>query len=316
MIVVGGECLIDLVESDRDDGQSFLALPGGSPFNVALAAGRLGLPVAFLSQLSTDEFGTRLKRSLVESQVDLSLLPEVGSPSTLAIAGLDPETKGARYMFYTEGTAGVGLSKDLLPDALPDEVQAVHVGSFSLTMEPIASALEALVAREAEERVISIDPNIRTMLMDDPERARERLKAFLARADVIKLSDEDLEWLLPGLSAEEFARQSLNNGASLVLLTKGGDGAWAWTGAHSLGVAAAEIEVADSIGAGDTFMAATLCWLSRSGLLDKQALPILSSDHLRQLLTFASKAAGITCTRPGCDPPWLRELVAEGMLPE
>lgn len=316
MIVVGGECLVDLVESESEDGQTFLALPGGSPFNVALAAGRLGLPVAFLSQLSTDEFGTRLKRTLIESQVDLSLLAEVSSASTLAIAGLDPETKGARYMFYTEGTAGVGLSKESLPARLSVEVQAVHVGSFSLTMEPIASALKALVEREASERVISIDPNIRTMLMDDPEGARRRLKCLLAHADIIKLSDEDLEWLYPGLTAEAFARQALEHGAALVLLTKGSDGAWAWTGSHSLGVAAAEIEVSDSIGAGDTFMAATLCWLSRSELLDKKALPRLSTDHLRQLLSFASKAAGITCTRPGCDPPWLREVVSEGMLPE
>ena len=127
MIVVGGECLIDMVEREGEEGQSFLALPGGSPFNVALAAGRLGLPVSFLSRQSTDEFGRRLTAALVASEVDLSLCPTTDQPSTLAIAGLDPERKGARYLFYTEGTAGVSLSEDELPATLPAEVRALHV---------------------------------------------------------------------------------------------------------------------------------------------------------------------------------------------
>lgn len=224
MIVVGGECLIDMIEFDGEGGQSFFALPGGSPFNVALAAGRLGLPVSFLSRQSTDEFGRRLSAALEESKVDTSLCPVTGQPSTLAIAGLDPESGGVRYMFYTEGTAGVSMQEDELPPALPAEVQAVHVGSFSLTMEPIASALEALVRREAQERVITIDPNIRTMLIRDPESARERLRALLPQADIIKLSDEDLEWLEPGVDEEEFAFEKIGQGTSLVLITRGGGG--------------------------------------------------------------------------------------------
>ena len=122
----------------------------------------------------------------------------VRQPSTLAIAGFNPETKDTRYVFYTEGTAGVGLQEAELPPQLPADVRAVHVGSFALTMETIASALEALVRREAQERVISIDPNIRSMLMHDPDAARERLRRLLPLADVVKLSNEDLEWLEPG----------------------------------------------------------------------------------------------------------------------
>lgn len=311
MIVVGGECLIDMIEFDGEGGQSFFALPGGSPFNVALAAGRLGLPVSFLSRQSTDEFGRRLSAALEESKVDTSLCPVTDQPSTLAIAGLDPESGGVRYMFYTEGTAGVSMQEDELPPALPAEVQAVHVGSFSLTMEPIASALEALVRREAQERVITIDPNIRTMLIRDPESARERLRALLPQADIIKLSDEDLEWLEPGVDEEEFAFEKIGQGTSLVLITRGGEGASARGAFGSCDLPAAEIEMVDSIGAGDTFMAAILTWLAESDLLSKESLKDLSGDQMESLLSFAGRAAEITCTRAGCDPPWREELEGE-----
>jgi fructokinase len=308
MIVVGGECLIDMVEREGEGGQSFLALPGGSPFNVALAAGRLGLPVSFLSRQSTDEFGRRLTAALVASEVDLSLCPTTDQPSTLAIAGLDPERKGARYLFYTEGTAGVSLSEDELPATLPAEVRALHVGSFSLTMEPIASALEALVKREAGERVISIDPNIRPMLMQDPELARERLRALLPRADILKLSDEDLDWLEPGKDEEEFAFEMVMQGVALVLLTRGGEGASARGARGACDIPGGEIELVDSIGAGDTFMAATLAWLAEKDALSKGALKELTGEQMEDLLSFATAAAGVTCRRAGCDPPWRAEL--------
>lgn len=309
MIVVGGECLIDMVErEDEGGGQTFLALPGGSPFNVALAAGRLGLPVSFLSRQSTDEFGRRLTAALVASEVDLSLCPKTDQPSTLAIAGLDPERNGARYLFYTEGTAGVSLSEDELPATLPAGVQALHVGSFSLTMEPIASALEALVKREAGERVISIDPNIRPMLMQDPELARERLRALLPRADILKLSDEDLDWLEPGKDEEEFAFEMVMQGVSLVLLTRGGEGASARGARGACDLPGCELELVDSIGAGDTFMAATLAWLAENDALTKGALKELTGEQMEGLLSFAITAAGVTCTRAGCDPPWRAEL--------
>jgi fructokinase len=310
MIVVGGECLIDMVEVEGEDGHSFRALPGGSPFNVALAAGRLGLPVSFICRQSNDEFGRRLTAALSESRVDTSMAPESGQPSTLAIAGLDPETREARYAFYTEGTAGVGLTDDELPASLPDDLEAVHVGSFALTMEPIASALAQLVRRAAGQSVISIDPNIRTMLMDNPEAARSRLRSLLPQADIVKLSDEDLAWLEPGKDPEEFAFELVGGGVSLVVMTRGAEGASARGVRGACDIPANAIEVVDTIGAGDTFMAAILAWLSENRALTKASLEELSGEDLESLLSFAQEAAALTCGRAGCDPPWRDELGA------
>lgn len=309
MIVVGGECLIDMVESEADGrGQAFMAYPGGSPFNVAMAAGRLGLPVQFLSRLSRDAFGETLERTLEGSRVGLALCPRTGQPSTLAIAGLDPETKAARYVFYTEGTAGVGLQVEELPEALPEEVEAIHVGSFSLTMEPIASALETLVVREAQRRVISIDPNIRSMLIEDAGEARARLERLLPHAHIVKMSDEDLAWLAPGRAEDDYLRQWIEAGVSLVVLTRGGDGAKAFSAAASCEVPSLETKVGDTIGAGDTFMAAMLAWLAEQDRLRAPALVGMDEGSLQSMLDFAMRAASVTVSRHGCDPPWRDEL--------
>lgn len=306
MILSCGEALIDMLPRTTPAGEAaFAPYAGGAVFNTAIAVGRLGAPSGFFSGLSSDLFGDLLREVLRESKVDTSPAAISPRPTTLAFVRL---TDGhATYTFYDENTAGRMLSPDDLP-ALGPEVQALFFGGISLVGEPAATAYEALQAREAPHRVTMLDPNIRPGFITDPEGYRARIDRMIARADIVKLSDEDLHWLLGPGDSHDHARRLLDMGPSLVCVTEGAKGAIGHTKAGYVHVPAPRVTVADTVGAGDTFNAGLLAALWRAKLLTKSALRSLDEEALREALTLGVRAAAITVSRHGANPPWEHEL--------
>src|SRR5437867_2536115 len=261
MVLISGEALIDMLPRPDQGKGTFLAVPGGSPFNVAMALGRLGVAVQFLGRISRDHFGEELAQTLQRSRVDISLCPRTDALSTLGFVTFDSESGNARYAFYTDGTAGCVLEPADLPTRLPADVECLHFGSFSLAVEPIGTTLEELLSKHGAGRAISVDPNIRPFLIRDPVHFKARLEHFLNSAHIIKVSLEDLEWIEPGLSPERYAARRLGRGARLVVVTRGAEGAMAFSQSASAEVPAEAVKVADTVGAGDSFQAALLRWL-------------------------------------------------------
>lgn len=306
MIVSCGEALIDFLPRALPGGErSFAPFAGGSPMNVAIAGARLGEPTAFFGGLSTDLFGDQLRAALGESGVDISFANISERPTTLAFVDLN--NGDARYAFFDEHSAGRMLTEVDLP-AFPIDVTALHFGSFSLAEEPCGSAFEALMQREQRDRVISLDVNVRPTLIRNRDGYLARIARLVAMADIVKLSEDDLDWLAPEGGFEAAAEAWLGTGAKLVILTRGGNGATARSTAGPAEAAGRPVTVADTIGAGDTFTAATLVRLAQLGLLTKASVAALSTDAIADVLDFATRAAAITVSRPGADPPWLREL--------
>lgn len=306
MIVACGEALIDMLPRVGKDGApTFQPFVGGSVFNVAVALGRLGADAGFFGGLSTDFFGDQLKAALKQSRVDISLANVSDRPTTLAFVTLIDGK--AQYAFFDEHSAGRMLTEADLPP-LPVEVTAVHFGSFGLASEPSGSAFEALMQREHLSRVISLDPNIRPTLIKNRDAYLVRLDHLVAMSDIVKFSDDDLAWIAPDRSFEALAEEWLERGAKLVIMTRGGDGATARTKRLSVTVPSFQVKVADTIGAGDTFSAGMMVRLDQNGLLDKDAIARLDEDQVRDALTFAARAASVTVSRPGADPPWAKDL--------
>ncbi|MGW1516735.1 carbohydrate kinase family protein [Streptomyces sp. NPDC002287] len=291
MIVVGGEALIDLVPVAQPPG-ALLPRPGGGPYNTALALGRLGAPVAFCSRVSADGFGESLLAGLRAAGVDLSLVQRGPEPTTLAVPSLAPDGS-ASYGFYVEGTADRLFA---LPPALPPGARALALGTCSLVLEPGASAYEALLRRESGRGLLTLlDPNIRPALITDPAGYRERFLRLLPYVSVLKLSEEDADWL-GGRPVDWLAP-----GPSAVVLTRGAAGLTVWTSDGAEHRAAARpVAVVDTIGAGDTVNAALLHRLA--GAADPGAV------DWPDILAFAARAAALTCTRAGCEPPYADEL--------
>jgi fructokinase len=308
MIVSCGEALIDFLPRRGLDGATvFQPFPGGSPFNVAVALGRLAVEAGFFGGLSTDFFGTMLRKALDDSAVGAEFAEVSDRPSTLAFISLDGGE--ARYAVFDEGSAGRMLSETELP-AFPKEVTALHFGSFSLAEEPCGSALETLMRREQRDRVISLDPNIRPSLIKNRDGYLARINRMAAMSDIVRLSEDDLAWLAPGGSFEATARRWLAHGAKLVVLTRAAAGAQALTKTVSVAVPGLTVDVVDTVGAGDAFTAALLARLDQLGLLTKAGVAGLTSHALADVLGFAVRAAAITVSRAGADPPWLSELAA------
>lgn len=306
MIISCGEALIDFLPRQGADGTTLFAPhPGGSPFNVAIAIGRLGTPAGFFGGLSTDLFGEILRTALHASGVDTSLANFSNRPTTLAFVSL--ANGNARYAFFDEGSAGRMLTENDVP-ALPKAVAALHFGSFSLAEEPCGSALEYLMRREFADRVISLDINVRPTLIKNRDGYIARLDRLIAMTDVVKLSEEDLAWLDPAESFADRAERYLQLGAKVVVLTMGANGAAAISRQAKIAVPGTAVKVADTVGAGDTFTAGMLSRLAQKDLLAKPRISDLNAAELTDALSFAARAAAVTVSRPGADPPWLSEL--------
>jgi len=317
MIICCGEALIDMVETPvPPGGAGFLPVPGGCPFNTAIAAGRLGADARFLGRISTDFFGETLAGRLLENNVGCDMVIRCGRNSTLAFVKTEPG-KEPRYVFYTEGSADGSFSAGDLPPSLPPETSCVFFGSVSMTIEPSASAFETLVFREAARKdagkpVIAFDPNIRPFMIKDRDAYIKRFQKWAAASTIVKLSDADLEFIYPSLDTEAALEKLLATGPALVIGTTGPRGAVALLkrggGVVRIREPAVPVAVVDTIGAGDTFHGAFLTRLELGGKMSPAAIADLDEACLRDALRFANRAAAIVCSRRGADPPTSREL--------
>jgi fructokinase len=303
MILCAGEALIDMLPRKTEGGeQAFAPYPGGSVYNTAVALARLEAPVSFFTGLSDDLFGERLTRVLSVNGVDHSLAARSSRPTTLAFVML---TGGqAAYTFYDENTAGRMLEVNDLPE-IPETCTAGFFGGISLAVEPCAEAYASLAERmSASGRLVMLDPNIRAGFIADEKRYRTRLERLLSLADIVKVSDEDLRWIMGEGDLGPLAEAMRANGPALVLVTEGAKGVTAYGGGAPIHVAASQVEVVDTVGAGDTFNAGFLAGLHDGARLSADSVRDgLSETALRTALDLGVRAAAVTVSRAGANPP-------------
>ncbi|WP_394940495.1 carbohydrate kinase [Psychromicrobium sp. YIM B11713] len=305
MLTVIGEALVDEV---LRPGAEAVAHVGGSPMNVAVGLARLGHPVQFIGRFGRDPYGTMISEHLHANSVLLPGTPDE-LPSSVARAVLDAEG-AANYEFQLAWQ---------LPEVLPRQLQAItllHTGSIASMLEPGVHEVKKAVLSARGHATISYDPNYRPSIVPDQATARSWAEAFVALADVVKASDEDLQLLYPGLEPHEAARNWLALGPALVVVTQGEKGPWALARSGEASVAAPPTEVADTVGAGDSFMAALLSWIvdqELDGAQRREQLHQISQQQLAEMLRFAAAAAAITVSRPGANPPSRHELPALGV---
>jgi len=308
MILCCGEALIDMVAAPSLDGpDGFVPHSGGAVFNTAIALGRLGARAGMLTGLSRDMFGDQLANALKASDVDTTHIIRADRPSTLAFVKL--EDGQASYSFFDENSAGRMIRAEDMP-ALPSDITAFFFGGISLASDPSASAYAALLERQGGPRAVMIDPNIRPLFITDEDGYRRRMAEMIGQADIVKVSDEDLDWLNPApLTQAEKISAMLDTGPSVVIVTQGAEGATATLAdGTSITVPAVKANVVDTIGAGDTFNAGFLAKLSELGLLTPDALGALDPDALRDAMAYGARVAAITVSRAGANPPWANEL--------
>lgn len=321
-IAVIGEVVADAVlpaDGVRDGVASLSVHPGGGPANTALTLARLGTHCRFGGRLSTGSLGALCRARLAESGVDLTAAVATDAPATLAIARL-AEDGSATYEFYTEGTADWGWTDEELAVVVGDgqlqvvgdgqgRVTAVHTGSLALALQPSGAAIERLLGKVKDAATVSVDPNLRTLLVP-LEVYRERIDAWAAVADIVRLSSEDLVQLWPGHTPEQAADRLHAAGTTLVVISLGSHGALASLAGHRVRVPTAPLGPAglvDTVGAGDSFHGGLLHHLGRADALGGR-LDGLDMDTLTAAMEFASRVAAVTCSRPGADPPWAAEL--------
>ncbi|HET6870925.1 MAG TPA: carbohydrate kinase [Solirubrobacteraceae bacterium] len=296
VIAVVGEALVDLVL--EPDGNAATHLGGGS-FNAARTLGRLGLQPLFVGRLSRDSYGRALRAGLEESGVRLDGIIDTSDPTTFARVEVDADGV-ASYRFYIDGTSAPGLLPSDARAVMPAAPAAIHVGGLGLVLEPHASTIATLVAGAAPSTLVFVDPNCRPAAIADPLAYRRRLAAILARADVVKVSRDDLAWLEPDLPPLHAARRWLDRGPALILLTDGKRGATVLASAGHLHIDGVRAEVIDTIGAGDAFGAA---WLGAWVTDDLGPADLTDLYAVVRAARFASLIAARTCERPGAEPP-------------
>jgi fructokinase len=311
MIVVCGEALLDVFTmGETRTGLALEANVGGSPFNLAMGLARLGQSVGFFGAISTGFAGDVLLRALQSEGVDTAAVARKAAPTTLSLVGLDAQGVPS-YSFY-----GLGCADRLLDSAdlrrLPATLGALCLGSYASVVEPGATALRELVEREKGRSLIAFDPNVRLSVEPDVGLWKTQMEWMLSRVDLLKISHEDLAALYPDLPVPAFAQRALEQGARLVVVTCGALGALAWTPNSSVSIRPETVVVVDTVGAGDTFQAALITWLVEHDALNRTALAALDPDCLHGALTFAARAAAVTCSRRGADMPRRAELSFTG----
>ncbi|BFO54150.1 carbohydrate kinase family protein [Acidovorax sacchari] len=305
-----GEALIDFTSSGTHGALGFAGHVGGSPLNAAIACARLGQPTGLLTQLSTDLFGERILGYLQCNGVDTRFVPRSAAPSTLAFVERTPQTN--RYAFYAAGSADATWAPDPLPE-LPPECAFLHFGSIAMLQQPASARILDMVRASAGRRVVVLDPNVRPSLIGDMVHYRAQVAQWAGHSDVVKLSDEDAELLAPGQPPGALAADYLAAGAQAVVVTQGPAGATLWRAGHApLAVATPRVQVADTIGAGDTFTAGLSVALLAHGVERPAQLAALDDDGWRAAMRFAAAAAALNCMREGADPPSLAAV--QGLL--
>jgi fructokinase len=307
MILSCGDALIDFVPVRAADGREAVRpAVGGSCLNIAVGLTRLGIPSGFVGGISTDLFGRMIADYAAASKVDLRHAMRTDHQTTLAFVRLIAGE--SQYAFYDAGTASANWTYRRGSIAF-DTIDAVHIGSTTLVHDRGAAEAGSLIADAKATATISFDPNCRPNLVHDQKAYRARMGAFAANADVVRMSDVDFEYLF---GEEDFAARAaalLTTGPSLIVVTRGTNGAMAWhRAAGAVEVGAPAVDVVDTIGAGDSFQAALLFALHQLGRIKRANLQTIGADELRRALSFACKCAALTCTRAGADPPRRNEV--------
>jgi fructokinase len=307
MIVVCGEALMDVFDAGATaTGSQLDARIGGSPYNVALGLARLAQPVAFCGAVGNGFLGERLMRSLADEGIDTSCVQRTDAPTSICVIGLDARGVPA-YDFYGERGADRQLDASVLL-RVPVAARALHFGSYTMVVEPVAATQRALIERECRRALISYDPNVRLTVEPSLQRWRDALAWMLPRTHLLKVSEEDIGLLFPSRALDELAASWLAQGPSLVVVTRGGEGSLAFGAAASAHALPVAVNVVDTVGAGDTFQAALLTWLAERGQLSIDGVAALDAESLGDMLGFATRAAAITCSRRGADLPRRGEL--------
>jgi len=307
-VLVIGEALVDIVgtaaKTTRNGNGKTNATPGGSPANVAVGLARLGVPTELVTRIGTDPYGDQLGAHLFGNGVQLAPgSVEPGFRTSTATATLDAAGVASYQFDITWEPPALSLSRGC---------PAIHTGSIATVLEPGAEAIHGFLKSMADQPVtVTLDPNARPTITPDPVSTWAAVRELAALSDLVKLSDEDCEFLRPGLSADEIAIELLSaDRTRCVVITRGGEGAIGISRDARIEVTAPAIEVVDTVGAGDSFMAALIAGLHGRGLLGATRLEGLTAPDLRDVVDFAVKAAAITCTRHGADPPTAAEHVA------
>ncbi len=297
-IWVCGEVLIDLIPDGSGEGVPHV---GGGPANTAKALARLGHDVYFIDGISSDKYGQMSRQELLDDEVKLDLSLNSDKPTCLAIVSLNGNG-GASYEFEIDGTATFDFSDSWLPDPSIYKPSVLHIGTLVTVIEPGADVLYDWAMQVAEFSPIVFDPNVRSVVMNDRDKYLAAVERWVAISSVVKVSDDDLAWLYPGQQYADVARRWINDGAALVVVTRGADGLVGFTADGSVEVPGVKVDVADTVGAGDTVGAIIVEAMIEKGILN------LTGDTLKAVLSRAAVAAGITCSRKGAQPPYKHEL--------
>lgn len=307
-LTVIGESLVDVISNSHEAGAQARTHAGGSPLNVVVGCARLRMPTNLVTHYAEDRYGRMIEDHLISNGV--TVIADAAVPTSVATATLD-DTEAARYTF--------DISWNLHSASLPARVAVensrhVHTGSIATVLAPGCDAAYALVQAARGHATISYDPNCRPAISPDVDQARRDVEQFVAASDLVKASDEDLSWLYPDRTLERTAAAWLELGTAIVIITFGADGPVVATRQAMVPMPAWKVEVADTVGAGGSFMAGVIAWLDMMNLLGADArerLADLTPQELRHLLDYANRAAAITCSRPGADPPWAQELISD-----
>lgn len=305
-VLVCGEALIDLI---KQQDSSWQAHNGGGPMNTAKALAQLELPTQFLGRVSKDNFGKGLLAELVSYNVGIRHVVAATEPTSLAV--VEVNRKGAAsYSFYLNETSNFNWQRDELPMDV-SQYQAIHIGTLALVIAPGDAVLFNWIKDLLDTPIVMIDFNVRPSVISDSANYLAKLLPWLGQADILKVSNDDLDFLYPNQAWQEVAHKLLAEfKLSVIAVTLGSDGAALVTSDSMVLVKAPAIEVADTVGAGDTFSAALLHQLNNYGALNHQALGILSHEQLQAALHFAVNAAALSCTKAGATPPSRAEVEA------
>ena len=301
MISVLGEALVDIIV---DPGGEVTSVVGGAPLNTARTIARLGIPATFLGGVSTDAFGNRIMRLLDDDGVVLGLGAQVPEPTTLAIAQID-EHGAATYRFMMEGTSAAAVTPSMALAHLDPSVRVLHVGTLGLVLQPLVDASVAIVTAASDDQLVMIDPNCRPSVMTGSSVFADALAAVLPRADIVKVSGDDVEFLFPGVEPLQAAKELAASSDSVVLFTDGAEAVHVLAGGQDVVLDVPKVAVADTVGAGDSFSGGFLAWWLQHG---KTRADVRDVDALVAAARFGIAVAGITCQRPGADPPRIDEV--------
>jgi len=297
-IWVCGEVLIDLIPDGSGERVPHV---GGGPANTAKALARLGHEVYFIDGISSDKYGKMSRQELLDDEVKLDLALKSDKPTCLAIVSLN-ENGGASYEFEIDGTATFDFSTSWLPDPSRYKPSVLHIGTLVTVIQPGADVLYNWAMHVAEFAPIVFDPNVRSVVMNSRDEYLAAVERWVAISSVVKVSDDDLAWLYPDQQYPDVANRWISDGAALIVVTRGADGLVGFTADGSVEVPGVRVDVADTVGAGDTVGAIVVEAMIEKGILN------LTGDTLKAVLNRAAVASGITCSRKGAQPPYKHEL--------